>query len=667
MTSADLAFRNVRKSARDYAVYFMTLTFGICVFYVFNSLGSQQAVMELSSAQSLTMRTLDRLVGGFSLFISVILCFLIIYANGFLIKRRKKEFGVYLTLGMERGRISRILVWETVFMGLASLVAGLLLGVLLSQGMALVTASLLGVKISGFRFIVSAAAAGKTVAYFGLAFILTLLFNVRQVNKQQLIELIYAERKNEVSRAPKPAAALLLFLLSVLLLAAAYIMATAKLFESGALLNVLLILGAAGTFLFFYSLSGFLLAAIRRSKLYSRGLNMFVLRQLSGKINTAYVSMSIVCLMLFISICALSSGLGVARGIATELSGAAPYDATLVLQPETEDGEAALAYTPVGLMSWLENKGADLTTFAGDSRAAAFYDAADTGLVFAGPNEEKVEPFLLGLTAYNSALTMRGEAPLTLAPDEYAVNFAAGGPGWDDYLNQYCAAGGALTLGGRELRTREALLRRYSLEVHTQRKLDLVLVVPDELLAGRQVKKEVLFVNYPRSEMRYEQLCLAALSGLETESADGRRLRGLVETKIQVSDYAGNSTATIGYLAIYMGTVFLIASAAVLAIGQLSEASDNIHRYNLLSKIGADERMLSRALFAQMLICFGAPLLLALVHSAVGLAVARNVMLKIGGIDISGVSIAAALVMVLVYGGYFLATYWSGKRIIIRE
>ncbi|MDR1070444.1 MAG: ABC transporter permease [Gracilibacteraceae bacterium] len=664
MTSAELALRNVRKSARDYAVYFMTLTFGICIFYVFNSLGSQQAVMDLSSAQSMTMRMLNSVVGSFSLFISVVLCFLIIYANGFLIKRRKKEFGVYLTLGMERERVSRILIWETVFMSLASLVAGLLLGIALAQGMAFVTASLLGVKISGFHFIFSAAAIGKTIIYFGLAFVLTLFFNVRQINKQQLIDLIYAGRQNEISRAPRPVAAVLFFLLSVLLLGVTYVMAAARLFDSALLLNFMLAVGAAGTFLFFFSLSGFLLAAVQRSKPYLRGLNMFVLRQLSSKINTTFVSMTIVCLMLFVSICALSSGLGMARGIAAELRGA-PYDATLILRAETEGGDERSTFAPGALDSAL-TESRDLTAFAAASRSAVFYDVSDAGVVFEGPGGVKPVLYLLGLTDYNAALAMQGAAPLVLGPDEYGVNFGSGGAGWDRALTKYCAGGGSLTLGGRDLRTRGSLLRRQALEVSTRRNPDLVLVAPDELLAGRQAKKEILLINYPGSSLEYERLCLAALSDLKTASADGVELSGLIETKIQVNDYIGNTTATIAYLAIYMGVVFLVASATVLAIGQLSEASDNIHRYRLLNKIGADERMLSRALFTQNLICFGAPLLLALAHSAVGIAVAGQITQRIAGIDISGTSVAAALVMTLIYGGYFLATYWSSRNMVAR-
>ncbi|MDR1603956.1 MAG: FtsX-like permease family protein [Gracilibacteraceae bacterium] len=658
MNSAELALRNVRKSLRDYAIYFMTMTIGICIFYVFNSLGSQQAVMELSGAQSLTMRMLDRLVGGFSLFISLILCFLIIYANGFLIKRRKKEFGLYLTLGMERGQIARILALETLFMSLAALVAGLLLGALLAQGMALVTASLLGVKIGGFHFIFSLAAAGKTVVYFGLAFGLTLFFNMWQLKRQHLIDLLYAGRQNERSRAPHPPVAAALFLLSLLILAAAYLITAARLYQSPLLLYALLALGAVGTFLFFFSLAGFLFTALRRTKLYLRDLNMFVLRQLSSKINTAYVSIALVCLMLFLSICSLSSGLGLARAINEDLRANAPYDATLILRSKNGG-----PFAPAGLPAAAEENGANLAGFAAASGAAVFREAADLNLNFTA-GREKASLYLLGLTEYNAALALQGAPPVTLPPDKYALNIGASGADWDKALGQFTAGGGEITLGGRSLSTESALWRHYVLEVSTRSNTDIVVVAADELVAGRPALKEVLFINYPQPDLTYEQKCLAALSEPDIRAADGAELSALVETRIQVADYTGNSTATIGYLAIYMGAVFLLASATVLAIGQLSEASDNIRRYRLLSQLGADAKMLQQALFRQILIYFGAPLLLALVHSAVGIKAAGAIMLKVGGFHILGASIVSALIMVLVYGGYFFATYRGGKNMV---
>ena len=114
-----IALGNVRRSIRDYGVYFLTLTFGVCLFYVFNSIQAQSVMMALSETQAKMLVLLNNMMGIFSIFVCVVLGFLIVYANNFLIRRRKKELGLYLVLGMNKGTVARILMIETVMIGTA--------------------------------------------------------------------------------------------------------------------------------------------------------------------------------------------------------------------------------------------------------------------------------------------------------------------------------------------------------------------------------------------------------------------------------------------------------------------------------------------------------------------------------------------------------------------
>lgn len=120
-----LSVKNIRKSIKDYAIYFLTLILGVAIFYMFNSLDSQEAMLKASSSTLDIVGMLIDLISGVSVFVAIVLGFLIVYANNFLIKRRKKEFGLYMTLGMGKWQISRILVFETIFIGLFSLVIGI--------------------------------------------------------------------------------------------------------------------------------------------------------------------------------------------------------------------------------------------------------------------------------------------------------------------------------------------------------------------------------------------------------------------------------------------------------------------------------------------------------------------------------------------------------------
>ena len=137
-----MAYKNVRKSLKDYLIYFLTLTFAVCIFYSFNAMGSQQVMQELSSMKTESVEVLSMMLSIVSVFVSCILGGLIIYANNFLVKKRKKELGIYMTLGMGKNKISKILFLETFLIGLLALGSGLILRIILSQRLSLLTARL---------------------------------------------------------------------------------------------------------------------------------------------------------------------------------------------------------------------------------------------------------------------------------------------------------------------------------------------------------------------------------------------------------------------------------------------------------------------------------------------------------------------------------------------
>jgi putative ABC transport system permease protein len=664
MMPIKLALRNVKKSLRDYLIYFLTLSFGVCIFYAFNSIESQQAVMELTSGQTAALRLLGRIMSTFSVFVSVILAFLILYANGFLIKRRKMEFGLFMVLGMDKRMTACILLFETLFVGVLSLFAGLLLGVFLSQGMAVVTARLLGAGVGSLRFVFSFEALLETTGYFGLAFALALLFNIEMLRRQKLIDLLHAAKKSEYFKAPRPALSLLLFILSLGCLGFAYkTVMTNGLIASRQMTAVCIVLGAFGSFLFFFSLSGFFLRLAQRSKrIYMTGLNMFVLRQVASRINTAYVTMTFVCLMLFVSICTLSSGMGLADALSAELRGNTPFDATFSVR--VADDAAGGVYPGVDLVAVARDRGLD--PGLGSYAAVRRYGADTSVVLLADGAKTRFSLDFMKLSDYNAVLALQGIAPIALGADEYAFNSSARAGEWLKMLADY-TDGGVLKLAGRRLRAAEPGLFTYATEVITDKDYTILAIVPDAMLADAPVKRDLLHINYPPGDGAYETLCVSALLGYAPKANAGPRLAGVLETRVRVLEYGRSATTTVAYLAIYLGVVSLLTAATMLAIGQLSDAGDNAHRYDLLRKIGAEDRMIDAALFTQMLICFGVPALPALVHAAVGIRAASNLVRVFGEMNILGGSLIAAFVIVAIYCVYFFGAYFGGKRIINKE
>ena len=292
-----LAFRNLKRSFKDYTIYFLTLVFGVCIFYTFNSIQSQSIMMELNDMQASAFEQVENIMGYASIFVSFILAFLIIYANNYLIKRRKKEFGIYMTLGMEKGNLSKIIFIETLLVGIISLAIGLGLGILLSQGLSVLTAKMFQVNLIKFKFIFSYNSMIKTIVCFGAIYLLVLMFNSMSIRKISLIDLLTSSRKNEAIKVRNVWVSVIIFMISCIMLGYAYNtvltggVATLEMSING--LSILL--GSVGTFLFFFSLSGFLLKLVQANKkYYLKDLNMFVLRQINSKINTVFISMSFI-------------------------------------------------------------------------------------------------------------------------------------------------------------------------------------------------------------------------------------------------------------------------------------------------------------------------------------------------------------------------------------
>ncbi len=340
-----LALKNVVRSVRDYTIYFITILFGVCIFYVFNSMESQSVMEALGGSSSPYVSIILSLIDILSVFVSVVLAFLILYANTFLIRRRKRELGTYLLLGMTQRRIAMVLFLETLFIGLLALGAGLALGLFLSQFISVFTAGIFSIHITEFHFVFSLKALLKTALYFGIIFFLVMLFNSVTVSRCKLIDLIQAEQHSEGLKFRRLKTSVVLFLVGVVLLAAAYTMLlTRGMLHIDALFWLMLVLGTLGTLLFFRSLSGFLLELCQKNKkLYYKDLNMFVLRQFNSKINTTYVSMTIICLMLLLAIGITACSVGLNNTIEHLTSNSAPYDFTLMVWSDSED---------VGRPSW---------------------------------------------------------------------------------------------------------------------------------------------------------------------------------------------------------------------------------------------------------------------------------------------------------------------------
>lgn len=675
-----LSVKNIKKSFKDYAIYFFTLILGVAIFYVFNAIESQTVLLNVTSSTLEIIKLMTEMLSGVSLFVSVILGFLIVYASRFLIKRRNKEFGIYLTLGMSKKTISFILFVETLIIGTISLFVGLLLGFVLSQFMSLLVANLFEADMTNFAFTWSSKAIGKTLIYFGIMYLLVIIFNVIQVGRCKLIDLLYAGKKSERVKMKNPYVCILVFAVSSACLGYAYYLVTAGLssLQVADQIYVPIALGAVSTFFIFWALSGLILKLVSSLKgLYYKGLNSFTLRQVSSKINTAVFSMTIICLMLFVTICVLSSSLSIKNSMTSNLKDLAPADVmlekTMNLTDESRYSPSQIEDSRLTVEESLEKLNFDVKKYFKDMVKVNVYTTdtftyKDSMSVYI---EEISKEFpllnynaaekIIKVSDYNRVANLYGNETFTLKDDEYVViaDFDSVIP----IRNKVLAKESKINILGTELKPKYLECKDGFIEMSSNHINDGIFIVPDTLDLSSITKKDIMIANYKANDEAGKKEIETKLLDIDKQTYYNDTTLD-ISTKLLIYEASVGLGALVTFIGLYLGIIFLISSAALLALKELSESTDNKERFRMLRKLGTDEKMINRALFRQIAIFFFFPLAIALVHSVFGLMFCKNILATFGEEQLLKSVGMTALFLIVIYGGYFMITYFCSKNII---
>ena len=725
-----LALRNVRRSVRDYAIYFITLLFGVAVFYAFNSIGSQQVLFDLeSNATARQFETTQQLLSMFSGVVACVLGFLILYANQFLIRRRKREFGTYLVLGMSPGHVSRIVLYETVMVGLVSLAVGLVCGIALSQGLSFATAALFGTTMSNYQFVFSRDAFVMTLICFAIIYVLVAVFNTFTVSRQKLITLLRADQHNQRAGVRNPWVCLVVFVAAIAILAYAY----EQLIENGlVMMDTQEFLRATvgmlvGSLLFFWSLAGFVIAVLTRlRRVYLRKLRMFTVRQVASKVNTAFLSLWAVCVLLFFSITVFSSGMGLVDVFVGGVERANPYSASLSAQvwngpdgsaasssDDPRDRRAEMEEGAPERLAQAEAAHWDMATplkeaapqlwdgtIADYAQVSTFYVPDTTYEALIAPAEAvdpnadlrlddlgsvRVTPLtVISMSDFNANCTLQGKPGVELDNSQYALvnNMDIVAP----LANAIIKAAPSVDLLGKSYTLKTPLLS-VQLEDNAMTATAMMMIVPDavteQLLAeGVIPATQTLNVMYADNGKTAEQndAALGEIVAAAQPKSMGGFNKGYagagdayasllwpvsrILTAQEMTTQSAGLRMMITYLALYIGFIFLVSTAAILAIQQLSQVSDSSPRYRTLWKLGCDRRMVNRSLLTQVLVYFLVPLGLAVCHSVCAIGVLSDSLFSALSVNPFGPIMLAAGLTLVIYGGYMVVTYFASRSIV---
>ena len=658
-----LSLKNITKSLKDYSIYFFTLVVAVSIFYIFNSLEAQKSILILSETKQDIIQSIIAIMNYLSVFVSIVLGFLIIYSNNFIIKRRKKEIGLYLTLGMSKRKVSTMLVIETIVIGLFSLIVGLILGVFISQGLSILTAKLFEVNLSNYTFIFSEKALYKTIIYFGLIFILVMIFNIITLTKYKLINLLTANKQNEKVKFRNKYTITISFILAIVLIAYAYhLLFQGTLFMMDKKTLTMIISGSLGTLLFFYSLSGFILTITKKiKKIYYKDLNMFNLKQINNQINTSVISTTIISLMLLLTIGILACSVTMTNAFNNDIEENNQQDFTIYSHNRYIEDE----YTDLNQI--IKNK--DFQKEVKEYTKYNIYNIKNitTTTMMTEKDKQKLKKkygnilelntkvMFIKQSDYNNIINIQKEQPINIKENEYleTTNIDT----LIEYLTPFYKNQNKININDNYLKPATKEIINLAPENSSSNNNTGIIVINDKYLKTQKPVQSIIIGNYKdNNKEKREQNFLKSLT------TENQNL--LITTKIDMVTQSLGLKVMLIYVGLYLGIIFAISSVTVLAITELSTSSDNKERYKILKELGASNKMINKALFTQIAIIFILPLAVALFHAAVGLTEINSLIKMLADIKIGKSLLLTSIFIVLIYGGYFLATYKISKRII---
>ena len=694
-----LAFRNVRRSIKQYLLYFVTLVLAIMIFYIFNAIETQQVILFLKKLEGDAVNRFLEILQYVSFAVVLVLGFLILYANQFQLRRRKKEMGLYILMGMKKRSIAVLLLGEGILLGFLALFLGLLGGMLLSQLLSIISARFFEIELQSFRIIFSPEAAVKTVIYFCAIQFAVILISAFSVSRRQIVDLLNAARKNESPASGKVSLAAGKLIAGIILMALAYYLILKggggiRLWASEPWIPLIAIaFGIAGTFGIFSGLAGFLASFPQKySPRYYMKLNYFNIRQLGSKLGTVHRSMAIVCLLIFLTLSIMSVGISAGQANLEGIQNESNFHATLM--GEFSDSAFPLqGKTPLSRNTYASDLGFNLSDYADEAIRVDVFNADQSeikdfdkifeegeSLLSAKDRElwENQNSYLkddmtnslhvIALSQYNALRSHLGLPALAIAPGHACYyrdpDFNDNNPIVTYLLDSKMQLNYQKTnflidpqIESVPLSTDHAITLSFGLIVPDE---DINKIIPDTPYANT-------LINFDFKPSLVEKEGLESALSRLNESAQLSNSPVQIFSALQVQAREMVITVSMSYICIYMGLIFLMCSSALLAIQQLTNLEENQQSFLLLSKLGASSRQLRQSVIRQVTSYFALPLGLAMIDSIVGfLAINPYIQLKSSLPDLGVQALYIGILLICVYGAYYALTCMSAVSAVER-
>jgi len=678
-----LSFRNAKRQAKDYCIYFITVIISVALMFSFNSIATSNDISELSSY----MASFSKAISGISILIVLVMAWLINYCMRFILEKRSKEFGTYQILGIEKKSISNIFTLENIMIGGIAFIIGIALGTFIYQ---ILTSIIMNLFNQPYQIEISfnIKAVGMTAIYFFGIFALVLLNCRRKIKKTKVYDLLYANKKNENNMIKNAKGNVILFTLSIALLVGAILINNNEFANASNMVGrnifIAIIMLIVGIYLFYISISSFIVKRYlnNKSRKYKKD-NMFLYRNLTSKINTMSLSLGTIALMFTIILIGGNVALLMNSMINNEIEMGYPYEIMIT----TADGDFSK------YKEYIE-KNAKVK----DMYEYRLYNIKGIGLStafektpFKGTIDKEINS-VLSLTNYNKLREILGYEKVDLQDDEIMINCLKTAKGG---LEKYTKENDKTKIVGKDVKIKE--IRSENIAQVGFNGSYYAIIVPDSLIPliekedqrlrdknddnattvkEGEEKSEIYFLDFAYNfvattenmtdEKFYKELSnyiikqereIAGEVNGEEQNYNIEISLANVQTKGERMSQTKSFYTIMSFLAFYVALIFVMATATLLAIQQLSDSEKYKYRYELLKKLGMDELQINRTIFKQLFFYFAIPMVVPVIISIpVILSISQVFAVAVTMEEILRNILIILAMFILVYGVYFIAT-----------
>ncbi|WP_302740237.1 FtsX-like permease family protein [uncultured Clostridium sp.] len=676
---AQLAKTNVRKSIKDYLIYFITIAICVSLFYAITSLSSSD--YELITEESYNFRALKIILQYSTYLITAILILLIAYVNKYMIGRRKREFATYVLLGAEQISVSLMFFIETIVVGFLAIITGILVGTLFSQAITAIV--LISAKQEVvFSIKLYADTVVITFIFFISMFCIIGLYNVIVLRKIKLIDMINAHKQVEFQFKRSNKVYIAIFVVSIIM----YIISgsyTVKLINSEIdysvkslmYIGISLITFIIGTYALFYSIA-YIMIYIKNKCINFKyeGTNLFLIGAIVSKVKTAPILMATISITFLGAMISFIMTLVMSQWSMGYLDMRVPYDIEIrnnystnfLAQSNIDDIKVIPKLDYSEIVDWLNNNGKDIESYCQVEKYIISHD------------DNIKSTLAIKLSDFNKLRTMLGYDEIKLNDKEFTTQ-------WhnvvsDEVINNYVGKNSKLNINGVTYNISQDSSYKESIGEGFYFNSDNIIILPDEVCDNLDFI-ETNFVANIENKMKYEEAnefrqnyiynwFRSNNSEFVTKYSDENDITyRVIDIRIKSLEINNILTTTLAMriLGVYLGIVLLMISLTILSLSQLTDSIEHKDRFNVLRKLGVEENQINRIILKQISIYFIVPIVIAMIGDAIFiynyyLIYNDIITVFVGNIEFILSIIFGVALMIVIYICYFIGTYYTFKR-----